>query len=182
MKLVIDNAQPLANVNAQTDESVVYLGDDKPVAVRVPQNPTKKKESQSKNIPKEQEPKREKETKQNEPIIVKRGQKGRMKKMKEKYKDQDEDDRRILMEALKVFIQRFFKYRSQTLHRKINCFFFSRRARLKRINEKIRTKIHLAQNSKVKNVELKVNRAFRLNNTREISKMQKTRMSGLLLK
>lgn len=33
---------------------------------------------------------------------LKRGQKGRLKKMKEKYKDQDEDDRRLLMEILQV--------------------------------------------------------------------------------
>lgn len=35
---------------------------------------------------------------------LKRGQKGRLKKMKEKYKDQDEDDRRLLMEILQVCI------------------------------------------------------------------------------
>lgn len=42
--------------------------------------------------------------------MLKRGQKGKLKKMKEKYKDQDEEDRRLSMLVLQVFSLSFFYY------------------------------------------------------------------------
>lgn len=46
----------------------------------------------------------EKISEKNEPPTAKRGHKGKMKKIKEKYKDQDEDERQLKMELLQVFI------------------------------------------------------------------------------
>lgn len=43
-------------------------------------------------------------TKKNDQVVLKRGQKGRLKKMKEKYKDQDEEDRKLSMQVLQVNI------------------------------------------------------------------------------
>lgn len=104
MKLVVNNARPLASVHSAKEEDVVYLGDDKPVALTVTARPADKAERQSKNSSRPQECKPEKDVKQAEPNILKRGQKGRLKKMKEKYKDQDDEERRILMDLFKVHI------------------------------------------------------------------------------
>lgn len=46
--------------------------------------------------------KAEKESKKLEQGQLKRGQKSRLKKIKEKYKDQDEEDRNLAMEVLQV--------------------------------------------------------------------------------
>ena len=51
------------------------------------------------------------QTKQNQ-TGLKRGQRGKLKKIKEKYKDQDEEDRKLLMMALQVYI---FKMNSALL-------------------------------------------------------------------
>jgi hypothetical protein len=46
----------------------------------------------------------ETEGEKNQQLTSKRGQKGKMKKIKEKYKDQDEDERQLKMELLQVFL------------------------------------------------------------------------------
>ena len=46
----------------------------------------------------------EKAPQKNQLSITKRGQKSKIKKIKEKYKDQDEDERQLKMEILQVFI------------------------------------------------------------------------------
>ncbi|XP_043277950.1 nuclear export mediator factor NEMF homolog [Venturia canescens] len=102
MKLVINNSQPLSSPAVEKNEEIVFLGDDKPVALKPSEMTSKKGKQRTKGKTKDEEPEpKNKEVKQNEPNIMKRGQKGRLKKMKEKYKDQDEEDRRILMEVLK---------------------------------------------------------------------------------
>lgn len=85
------------------EENVVYLGDDKPVIINTS---TKEKHSKAKQKEylKEEAEKSEKNEhdKKGQQPIFKRGQKGKLKKMKEKYKDQDEEDRRLSMLVLQV--------------------------------------------------------------------------------
>lgn len=50
----------------------------------------------------EKDNKTEGDNKKEEQPVLKRGQKGKLKKMKEKYKDQDEEDRRLSMLVLQV--------------------------------------------------------------------------------
>lgn len=61
-------------------------------------------EVKQKSFKKENKEKIEIDSKKNDQVILKRGQKGRLKKMKEKYKDQDEEDRRLSMQVLQVNI------------------------------------------------------------------------------
>ncbi|XP_076637821.1 nuclear export mediator factor NEMF homolog Clbn [Colletes latitarsis] len=97
MKLLVDNSQ--STMLQKDEENVIYLGDDKPVILK-----TVAKEKSSKNTQKEpykkESEKIEVETKKNGQAVLKRGQKGKLKKMKEKYKDQDEEDRRLSMQIL----------------------------------------------------------------------------------
>ncbi len=46
----------------------------------------------------------EKASEKSQQSSIKRGQKGKIKKMKEKYKDQDEDERQLKMDLLQVFM------------------------------------------------------------------------------
>lgn len=93
------------------NENVIYLGDDKPVTIpMLPKKKNKSKKPNKNEQPIQSEPVKEKDKsseKQNS-SGVKRGQHSKLKKIKEKYKDQDDEDRAIFMETLKV------------------CFFFSK--------------------------------------------------------
>jgi len=107
VKLHVDNNQPLIQSQKNTKENVIYLGDDKPVIINAstmekhakikqrthPKEPTERIEKSDKN---------ENDNKKGEQPALKRGQKGKLKKMKEKYKDQDEEDRRLSMLVLQV--------------------------------------------------------------------------------
>lgn len=57
----------------------------------------------------------EKEEQKTQQSTAKRGQKGKMKKIKEKYKDQDEDERQLKMELLQVAGIYFFYFFFQLL-------------------------------------------------------------------
>lgn len=90
-----------------TEENVVYLGDDKPVMINTStkekHTKAKQKEHLIEEIEKiEKDDKNECDNKKKEQPVFKRGQKGKLKKMKEKYKDQDEEDRRLSMLVLQV--------------------------------------------------------------------------------
>lgn len=88
-----------SKISQQNSDDVIYLGDDKPVVIN-----TVAKEESSKvksKVALKKESKQETETKKNDQVVLKRGQKGRLKKMKEKYKDQDEEDRKLSMQVLK---------------------------------------------------------------------------------
>ncbi|XP_015522227.1 nuclear export mediator factor NEMF homolog isoform X1 [Neodiprion lecontei] len=89
------------NKLTEQEENVIYLGDGKPVVLTNKQEKDGSKLDQEKKLPEKQDNKNEKESKQKDRELPKRGQKGKLKKIKEKYKDQDEEDRRRLMEALK---------------------------------------------------------------------------------
>lgn len=109
MKLHVDNNQPLIQVQKNMGENVVYLGDDKPVIIHTSNKEkhtktTKQKEYLIEETEKiEKSDKSEHDNKKKEQPVFKRGQKGKLKKIKEKYKDQDEEDRRLSMLVLQVF-------------------------------------------------------------------------------
>lgn len=108
VKLHVDNNQPLIQSQKDTKESIVYLGDDKPVIINAStmENRTKQKTHSKESTEKvekiENNDKNENDNKKGEQPVLKRGQKGKLKKMKEKYKDQDEEDRRLSMLVLQV--------------------------------------------------------------------------------
>lgn len=104
-----------------TEESVVYLGDDKPIVINTakekPEKIKQKAHSKESTEKAEKSDKNEADNKKGEQPVLKRGQKGKLKKMKEKYKDQDEEDRRLSMLVLQVtfflslnFISIFYIY------------------------------------------------------------------------
>ncbi|GLV42259.1 Caliban [Carabus blaptoides fortunei] len=90
---------PQIDDNDSDSEKVIFLGDDKPVILKPSgrsRGPSESKNKLQKTSAKET--KRDDENKQQSQ--VKRGQKGKLKKIKEKYKDQDEEERRLRMEIL----------------------------------------------------------------------------------
>lgn len=86
MHLRVDNAKPL------TKQNEIVKEEEKPQRIK-----QKKERDNLENRP---VPKAENEEEKPKPQALKRGQKGKLKKIKEKYKDQDEEDRRLLMAAL----------------------------------------------------------------------------------
>ncbi|XP_076659229.1 nuclear export mediator factor NEMF homolog Clbn isoform X2 [Halictus rubicundus] len=96
IRLHIDKNQTIIPEN--NDENVIYLGDNKPIVI----NTAIKEKSSDKNkqLLNYENRKIETEAKKNDQVGLKRGQKGRLKKMKEKYKDQDEEDRKLSMQVL----------------------------------------------------------------------------------
>ncbi|CAK9808303.1 Ribosome quality control complex subunit NEMF homolog [Anthophora plagiata] len=98
VKLHVDNSQSTTMLQKDS-EDVIYLGDDKPIVINTA---VKEKGSKVKQKPSMKENKEQTalETKKNDQVVLKRGQKARLKKMKEKYKDQDEEDRKLSMQVL----------------------------------------------------------------------------------
>lgn len=99
-----------------TEESVVYLGDDKPVIINTSNKPKKQEKTKQQELPKESteteknesNEKNDGDSKKGDQPVLKRGQKGKLKKMKEKYKNQDEEDRRLSMLVLQVLFSLIF--------------------------------------------------------------------------
>ncbi|CAH1102827.1 unnamed protein product [Psylliodes chrysocephalus] len=85
----------------QNEENVIYLGDGKPIVIKPSQNNTRSRGC-SESSYKKQRSMEEKVEMKNElkQQPAKRGQKGKLKKIKEKYKDQDEEERKLRMEIL----------------------------------------------------------------------------------
>nr|CAD7196324.1 unnamed protein product [Timema douglasi] len=85
-------------------EKVVFLGDDKPVIFKSEnwqqKRPNKKKVNAESGAQKEQEDIPNDKTKEEKASLMKRGQKSKLKKIKEKYKDQDEVERKLIMDIL----------------------------------------------------------------------------------
>lgn len=98
----MDNNQ--STVMPQKDLDVIYLGDDKPVIINAVNMQKSSEIKQKPSLKKDNKERIEIESKKNDQVVLKRGQKGRLKKMKEKYKDQDEEDRRLSMQVLQVNI------------------------------------------------------------------------------
>nr|CAD7257037.1 unnamed protein product [Timema shepardi] len=87
-------------------EKVVFLGDDKPVIFKSEnwqqKRLNKKKGHGESGAQKEQEDIPNDKTKEEKASLMKRGQKSKLKKIKEKYKDQDEVERKLIMDILQV--------------------------------------------------------------------------------
>ncbi|RZC38320.1 nuclear export mediator factor NEMF -like [Asbolus verrucosus] len=69
--------------NVEDTETVVYLGDNKPIVLKPNQRVRDEQKEQRQQVQQ-----------------TKRGQKSKLKKIKEKYKDQDEEERKLRMEIL----------------------------------------------------------------------------------
>lgn len=96
-------AEPLTKneIPDSDDEKIVYLGDDKPILVKSNKQRSRgNSEAKNKQIKQNTSNSKEENTKQ----PIKRGQKAKLKKIKEKYKDQDEEERKLRMEILQVLI------------------------------------------------------------------------------
>ncbi|OXU30326.1 hypothetical protein TSAR_014923 [Trichomalopsis sarcophagae] len=99
VKLSVDESKSIGKLQKDMDE-VVYLGDDKPVPLKSAQNKDTSKNIGNKMPSKKEQPNdSDAQPKQNQ-TGLKRGQRGKLKKIKEKYKDQDEEDRKLLMTVL----------------------------------------------------------------------------------
>ncbi|XP_078035178.1 nuclear export mediator factor NEMF homolog Clbn [Augochlora pura] len=98
MRLHIDKNETRTSEN--NDENVIYLGDNKPIVINTANIEKNSNKNKQRQLPQHENKKPEMETKKNDQVTLKRGQKGRLKKMKEKYKDQDEEDRRLSMQVL----------------------------------------------------------------------------------
>lgn len=92
---------------AEEMENVIFLGDDKPYIIqplparkKQQPNPSKSKQNKQQKVKhhtSQQSQNEEKEVSSQ----AKRGQKGKIRKIKEKYKDQDEEERKLRMDILK---------------------------------------------------------------------------------
>lgn len=92
-------AEPIASLdNGNDSETVVYLGDDIPVTLKSTSRSRGPSESKTKTKNDQKPEFKTEETFKNQQ--VKRGQKGKLKKIKEKYKDQDEEERKLRMDIL----------------------------------------------------------------------------------
>jgi len=91
----------------QSLEQVVFLGDDKPVSLK-PLLPVSRQKRMSinksrSNSVQEGDDKGQKEQQgKQQQQHMKRGQRGKLKKIKEKYKYQDDEERKLRMEILQV--------------------------------------------------------------------------------
>ncbi|KAL1514040.1 hypothetical protein ABEB36_003364 [Hypothenemus hampei] len=92
----------MTTIETENEENVIYLGDDKPVILK-PQKQNKGRsrgasESSYKEHNKHKNNVNEESMRQQSQI--KRGQKSKLKKIKEKYRDQDDEERQIRMDIL----------------------------------------------------------------------------------
>ncbi|KAJ8971848.1 hypothetical protein NQ317_005836 [Molorchus minor] len=79
------------------DENIIYLGDGKPVILKTQKQNSRNRGNEWKNTPQNTQKEAAIDAKQQQ---SKRGQKSKLKKIKEKYKDQDEEERKLRMEIL----------------------------------------------------------------------------------
>ncbi|XP_053693997.1 ribosome quality control complex subunit NEMF homolog [Sabethes cyaneus] len=108
-KVSVQSDPVLQRLTSQPDpESVIFLGDNKPYII-TPAPPRKKQVQKSKQKAKEKEKAREEaaaarsqqKDESQKTGQLKRGQRNKMRKIKEKYKDQDEEERKLMMDILK---------------------------------------------------------------------------------
>ncbi|KAK6639201.1 hypothetical protein RUM43_007471 [Polyplax serrata] len=113
VSLVTNVAVP-KDVDLENEETIVYLGDEKPVIVKSNNQKKKGKEGKEKitgggnqkNKRDEMEPQKAKETTNKDEEKTKKGRKGKLKKIKEKYKDEDEEDRQLRLEILQNVVKK----------------------------------------------------------------------------
>lgn len=99
--LNVDNNSPMIP-NDDTIDTPIYVNDNK--TKKIIDNKGSKTQTNSKQSINSDK----NETKQNDQTVLKRGHRGKLKKMKEKYKDQDEEDRQLSMQILQVSL--FYSY------------------------------------------------------------------------
>lgn len=94
----------------EESEKVVFLGDDNPVTI----NTNQRARTKSENSIKQAKPKvlAQKDENVKEQQRLKRGQKSKLKKIKEKYKDQDEEEKKIRMEFIQVSFSQVLNFSS----------------------------------------------------------------------
>lgn len=93
--------EPTQTNNKEEDtETIVYLGDNNPVVLKSRSRVnSENKQKQLKPLSKQSESKEDIKMPQQQ---IKRGQKSKMRKIKEKYKDQDDEERELRMTILQV--------------------------------------------------------------------------------
>jgi hypothetical protein len=95
--------QPL---KPSTEQQVVFLGDSKPVSIKpLPsshQRRTSVNKSRNNSVQEGDDKERKEQQGKQQQQLLKRGQRGKLKKIKEKYKYQDEEERKLRMEILQV--------------------------------------------------------------------------------
>ncbi|CAG9863169.1 unnamed protein product [Phyllotreta striolata] len=97
-KNIITESSEIAN-EENNEDHVFYLGDNKPVVIK--SNQKNRSRGNSESSVKQQKNNEKAEIKNDlKQQQVKRGQKGKLKKIKEKYKDQDEEERKLRMDIL----------------------------------------------------------------------------------
>ena len=106
---VVDMSNSSGNRNTikalNEEESYTIIGDVQTINKNLRDGKVKEESAKSnQSLKKVTEPtNQEIEAEKNQQSTSKRGQKGKMKKIKEKYKDQDEDERQLKMDLLHVF-------------------------------------------------------------------------------
>lgn len=88
-----------------SEPQVVFLGDSKPISMNPLPSSHRRRTSINKsraNSVQEGDDKEENEVQAKQQQHLKRGQRGKLKKIKEKYKYQDEEERKLRMEILQV--------------------------------------------------------------------------------
>jgi hypothetical protein len=106
---VVDMSNSSGNRNTikalNEEESYTIIGDVQTINKNLRDGKVKEESAKSnQSLKKVTEPtNQEIEAEKNQQSTSKRGQKGKMKKIKEKYKDQDEDERQLKMDLLQVF-------------------------------------------------------------------------------
>jgi Flp pilus assembly protein TadB len=90
------------------EQDVVFLGDDKPVRLKpLPASHRKRtssNKSRNNSVQEGDDREQTEQQAQQQQQHLKRGQKGKLKQMKEKYKYQDEEERKLRMEILQVLL------------------------------------------------------------------------------
>lgn len=100
-RISLEAKSSVSNQVEKEEETVVFLGDRKPVVVKQTHPKKQKQQKQQQKQQKEAEKTSQEESNKEEGKI-KRGKRGKLKKMKEKYKFQDEEDRQQRLEILQV--------------------------------------------------------------------------------
>jgi hypothetical protein len=94
-------------VEQSSEQNVVFLGDDKPVCLKPSLSTSRQKrtsfnKSRSNSVQEGNDKGQTEQSSKQQQQHLKRGQRGKLKKIKEKYKYQDEEERKLRMEILQV--------------------------------------------------------------------------------
>jgi hypothetical protein len=89
-----------------SEQDVVYLGDDKPVSLKPPSASCQKRINRTKacsiGVQEGEDKVQTEQSSKQQQQQLKRGQRGKLKKINKKYKYQDEEERKLRMDILQV--------------------------------------------------------------------------------